>query len=65
MDGAIKGIFFQGQLKTLIGYIPVCANCEQIRDDQGAWNRMEKYISDRAEVDFTQYLPGMRRKIIQ
>jgi hypothetical protein len=40
-------------VKTLSGLLPICANCKNIRDDKGYWNRIESYISDHSEADFT------------
>jgi hypothetical protein len=40
-------------IKTLKGFLPICANCKKIRDDQGYWNQVEKYISDHSEAKFT------------
>lgn len=37
----------------LEGLIPICASCKCIRDDRGYWNRVEKYIEDHSEVEFT------------
>lgn len=37
----------------LEGLIPICASCKRIRDDQGYWNRVEKYIEGHSEVEFT------------
>lgn len=40
-------------IKTLQGIIPICAHCKQIRDDAGAWNQMEEYISQHSEAQFS------------
>ncbi len=40
-------------LKILKGYIPICASCKKIRDDDGLWSQMELYISKHSEADFT------------
>lgn len=39
--------------KRLQGFIPICANCKKIRDDQGFWQHLEIYISDHSEAEFT------------
>jgi K+-sensing histidine kinase KdpD len=39
--------------KTLRGLLPICASCKKIRDDQGYWNQIERYIRDRSDADFT------------
>ncbi len=41
------------EIKTLKGFIPICANCKQIRDDKGYWNRLETYIQKHSEAVFT------------
>jgi len=41
------------ELKQLKGIIPICSNCKQIRDDKGAWNMLEAYISTHSEADFS------------
>jgi hypothetical protein len=41
------------EIKTLRGIIPICCNCKQIRNDEGIWNKIEKYISDHSEAKFT------------
>jgi hypothetical protein len=40
------------QVKTLKGFIPICASCKKIRDDQEFWNRIESYIEERSEAEF-------------
>ena len=34
----------------------MCAKCHKIRDDQGFWERIEKYIQDRTEAHFSHSL---------
>nr|WP_319392339.1 PAS domain S-box protein [uncultured Desulfobacter sp.] len=41
------------EIKTLQGIIPICMHCKEIRDDKGYWNKLEKYISEHSEVQFT------------
>ena len=41
------------KIKTLSGLLPICAHCKKIRNDKGQWERMEIYIRDRSEADFT------------
>ena len=43
----------QAEIKTLIGFIPICANCKKIRDDKGYWQQIEDYISNHSEAEFT------------
>ena len=41
------------QIKTLRGIVPICANCKQIRDDQGYWNQVEVYVRNHTEANFS------------
>ena len=45
-----------GEMKRLSGLLPMCANCKNIRDDQGYWHQVESYIRDHSEADFTHGL---------
>ena len=40
-------------IKTLKGLLPICATCKKIRDNKGYWNRIESYIKDNTEAQFT------------
>jgi YesN/AraC family two-component response regulator len=33
--------------------LPICAECKQIRNNQGEWNSMESYLGDHYNLDFT------------
>ncbi|MCB2182112.1 MAG: hypothetical protein KQH63_08820 [Desulfobulbaceae bacterium] len=41
------------EIKTLRGIIPICSYCHSIRDDEGAWKRLETYVSDHSEASFS------------
>lgn len=41
------------KLKTLSGLLPICASCKKIRDDKGYWNRIETYIQEHSEAEFS------------
>ena len=41
------------EVKTLQGILPICSHCKKIRDDQGFWQKVEKYIRDRSEAEFS------------
>ena len=43
----------QAEIKTLAGFIPICANCKNIRDDQGYWQQVEEYIKKHSDAEFT------------
>lgn len=41
------------KIKTLDGLIPICAWCKKVRDDKGYWKRVEVYVKERSNADFT------------
>jgi CheY-like chemotaxis protein len=41
------------QVKELQGILPICSYCNKIRDDQNYWQRVENYISDHTDVQFS------------
>lgn len=41
------------EIRTLRGILPICSSCKKIRDDDGAWQRMEEYVTDRSEARFS------------
>lgn len=44
------------EIRTLRGTLPICARCKSIRDDAGYWNRIEKYLEEHSDADFTHGL---------
>lgn len=40
-------------VKQLSGLLPICAACKKIRDDQGYWQKIETYISQHSQAQFT------------
>jgi len=52
------------EIKTLRGFLPICSVCKKIRDDEGYWQRVEKYIQDRSDAKFSHGLcPPCARKL--
>jgi len=41
------------EVKTLSGFLPICASCKKIRDDNGYWNQIEAYISEHSDAEFS------------
>ncbi|MFN2368918.1 MAG: hypothetical protein ABR605_08225 [Desulfurivibrionaceae bacterium] len=41
------------EVKTLRGLIQICSSCKKIRDDQRTWNRIDSYIAEHSEAEFT------------
>jgi len=44
------------KVETLSGLLPICASCKNVRDDQGYWRRIEGYISERSNAEFSHGL---------
>jgi hypothetical protein len=40
-------------IKTLEGLLPMCANCKNIRDDNGYWQQVEIYIRQHSKAEFS------------
>ncbi|MFH1217727.1 MAG: cache domain-containing protein [Pseudomonadota bacterium] len=40
-------------IKTLKGFLPICANCKNIRNDNGYWQQIESYITEHSGADFS------------
>src|SRR4030042_3205424 len=52
------------QVKTLSGFIPICASCKKIRDDKGYWEQVEAYIREHSEAEFSHGLcPECMKKL--
>ena len=52
------------QVKTLSGLLPICASCKRIRDDQGYWHSVEKYVREHSEAEFTHSIcPQCMKKL--
>ncbi len=41
------------EVKVLRGFIPICASCKKIRNDQGAWQQLEVYLHEHSEAEFS------------
>jgi PAS domain S-box-containing protein len=44
------------KVKTLSGLIPICSSCKKIRDDQGAWHKLETYLREHSDAEFSHGL---------
>ncbi|MBP1628324.1 MAG: diguanylate cyclase [Holophagaceae bacterium] len=41
------------EVKTLQGFVPICAKCKRIRDDQGFWEQVESYLTRHSSAIFS------------
>ncbi len=44
---------YKKKIETLRGIIPICSYCKQIRDDKGYWNKVEQFIAEHTEAEFS------------
>ena len=54
------------RVKQLQGLLPICSYCKSVRDDQNYWQRVESYISNHSEVQFSHSIcPPCYEKVVQ
>ena len=41
------------RVKTLSGLLPICASCKKVRDDHGYWQKLETFIHEHSEAEFS------------
>ncbi|MBN1759353.1 MAG: response regulator [Chitinispirillaceae bacterium] len=60
------------EIKTLRGLLPTCAWCRRIRNENGEWESIEKYVQEHTEADFshgmcpdclTEKFPGIAERM--
>lgn len=52
------------EITTLKGVIPICLHCKGIRDDKGYWKKLEQYITEHSEAEFSHGIcPECARKL--
>lgn len=44
------------KVRTLSGLVPICASCKSIRNDEGFWTKIEQYLAERSEAEFSHGL---------
>ena len=51
-------------IRVLKGLLPICASCKSVRDDKGYWNRIEAYIGEHSEAEFSHGIcPDCARRL--
>ncbi|MCK9420574.1 MAG: PAS domain S-box protein [Nitrospirae bacterium] len=52
------------KVKTLRGFIPICASCKKVRDDKGYWTQVEAYVSEHSLAEFSHSIcPECMKKL--
>ena len=41
------------EVKVLRGFIPICASCKKVRNEQGSWQQLEEYLYQHSEAEFS------------
>jgi PAS domain S-box-containing protein len=41
------------KVRTLSGLLPICASCKMIRDDQGYWQKLETFVHEHSNAEFS------------
>ena len=56
----------QTQVNQLSGLLPICCVCHKVRDDKNYWQRVETYIAQRTEAQFSHgYCPDCFEQALQ
>jgi hypothetical protein len=45
--------FLEAEVRILEGIVPICAFCKKMREDDGSWVRLEKYLASRSTALFS------------
>lgn len=54
------------RVKQLQGLLPICSYCKLIRDDQNYWQRLDSYLMEYSEVQFSHGIcPDCYEKVVQ
>ncbi|MBI5381691.1 MAG: GAF domain-containing protein [Opitutae bacterium] len=40
-------------VRTLAGFLPICAYCKKVRDDAGYWSQVETFMRQRTDLQFS------------
>lgn len=52
------------KVQVLSGFLPICCSCKKIRDDEGYWQQVEKFVQDRTDARFSHgYCPDCALKL--
>jgi AmiR/NasT family two-component response regulator len=50
LDSALRHV------RTLQGMLPICMHCKRIRNEEQVWERLESYLEEHADVEFSHGL---------
>ena len=56
----------QTEINTLADLLPICVYCKNVRDDNNYWQRVESYLKDHADVEFSHSVcPECYLKVVE
>lgn len=65
-DNAVKLSQALSEVKVLETFLPICAKCKKIRNEQGDWQNVEVYIQQHSNTQFSHgYRPECFKKEIE
>jgi DNA-binding response OmpR family regulator len=44
------------RIQHLEGLLPICSSCKKVRDEEGIWEQIEKYLAEHVDAHFTHTL---------
>jgi sigma-B regulation protein RsbU (phosphoserine phosphatase) len=50
LDAALRHV------RTLQGLLPICMHCKKIRNEEDVWERLESYLEEHADIEFSHGL---------
>ncbi|MBN1674691.1 MAG: hypothetical protein JXR37_26840 [Kiritimatiellae bacterium] len=54
------------EIKVLETFLPICAQCKKIRNQEGVWQHLEVYIGEHSNTQFSHgYCPECAKKAIE
>jgi sigma-B regulation protein RsbU (phosphoserine phosphatase) len=54
------------QVKQLQGLLPICSYCKKIRDEQNYWQRVDSYLTEHSDVEFSHGIcPDCYQEVIE
>lgn len=54
------------EVKVLEAFLPICCQCKKIRDQQGHWQRLEEYIGEHTNTQFSHgYCPDCAKRAME
>ncbi len=56
VDQAAQKKALYAEVQMLRGILPICSFCKKIRDEDGRWEPLERYISSRSDAQFSHGL---------